>query len=297
MRNYLRSFLWRLLFWVKAHAVSLISTMFLTLGTVFFFLAFTISTYRDIFLNLGTEFIGGVLLLITYAAVQTHVKQRQGIDYFALEYHLNRVRRRIRLLTTFSYMFCDEKSIGTEVDSAQVMRCRKVLNNIARQRTYVDIEILVLDPTSEAAKARAKDRLNIDVIQCIWDNLFQLHHWMTRYSPEEGNRQALKVRVFNAIPRLSIIQWDDTLSISFFERDKPVSLSRRSEFSIEQPLGRFLSDTFDELWNDPKTEDLAVFLKRHAKLPLNGATVLSPSSTSSSAEKIIGSASIGIPAE
>lgn len=297
MKNALRTLFWNVIFWSKGHAVGFLSAMFLALGIVLFSLAFTFPAYRDVLLNLATEFVGGVLLLVAYAAVQSHVKQQQGIDYFALEYQLSRARKRIRLLTTFSYMFCDEKSIGTEVDVAQVMRCRRSLNNTARLRPHVDIEILVLDPTSEAAKARAKDRLDVDVIQCIWENLFQLYGSITKYAPEEGNRQALKVRVFNAIPRLSIIQWDDTLSISFFERDKPVSLSRRSEFTIEQPLGRFLSSSFDELWNDPKTVDLVVFLERQGKLQPGGRATQPNQLTPISADQLISSASIGIPAE
>lgn len=271
--------------------------MFLALGIVLFSMALNTPAYRDVLLNLATEFVGGVLLLVAYAAVQSHVKQQQGIDYFALEYQFSRVRKRVRILSTFSYLFCNENSIGTEVDVTEVLRCRRALSNIARLHPHVDIEILVLDPTSEAAKARAKDRLNVDVIQCIWENINQLYGWVTKYGPEEGNRQSLKVRVFNAIPRLSIIQWDDTLSISFFERDKPVSLSRRSEFSIEQPLGRFLSSSFDELWSDPKTVDLVVFLERQGKLQAGGQPVQMNQPAQFSADQLISSASIGIPAE
>ena len=48
----------------------------------------------------------------------------------------------------------------------------------------------------------------------------------------------LEVRVYSFLPRMSMISWDNVASVSFFERGRSISASRRTIVSLDTPLGQ-----------------------------------------------------------
>jgi hypothetical protein len=122
----------------------------------------------------------------------------------------------------------------------------------------------VLDPTCEGAAARAADRRDAKVIESLWENIQNLAAWAERYGPEaEHMPSRVNVRVYTAVPRMALMQWDNTLLVSFFERDKPISLSRTTILSVDQPIAAFFFQCFHDLWIDRHTVSIKEFWARH----------------------------------
>jgi hypothetical protein len=118
----------------------------------------------------------------------------------------------------------------------------------------------LLNPSSDGAKQRCNDRRNADVLGCINSNIEFLWELKKQFpSP------SFEVRVYDTLPRISLFQWDDLVSVAFFERDRSISESPRTEIRTNNPLGHFVLSAFDDLWNDSHTITLEKFVEQNYK--------------------------------
>lgn len=214
-------------------------------------------------MNIATEFSGGVMLIIAFAALQTRFQRRDGLDYRRLSSDIRTAKRKIRIMTTFTYLFSSPDRVGAGIDRDLIKLAREELDKKAQYSNAIEIEILVLNPMGDGARARAADRPDTDVIGNLDDNIRNLHDWVQQFSSRrERGSCFVSVRVYDAVPRFTLIQCDRTLRVSFFEKGIPISKSKTSTFSEDQPISEFFIEHFNQFWNDAQTEPVDAFVDR-----------------------------------
>ena len=209
---------------------------------------------KDILLGVGVNLLSSIVffvLLETYwrQMKRTNGKEVDGFDYSKFARNVARSKR-VRVLGTFIYPFTEHPNHA--VDRQSLLQALRV--TVSRP-AFVGVQILFLHPASFAARSRAEERKDDDVLLRMAEALATLSAFIE--SLEAGpTRNRVEVRLFSRMPPFSLFQTDNFGSISFFYRDRPVSEVTRYEFFIDSPLGGFVEKTFDDLWLDEKTVTL-----------------------------------------
>lgn len=212
-------------------------------------------TIKDIFLNLGTE-LGGALITVIFLDIilkqvrKSDGKQIEGFDYNKFNENIRKTKTQVRVLTTFTYLLSDDAK-----NRQSRREFRESLAYLVKNRHNITIQFLLLDPFSDAADQRAEERQDEKVIYQIKQNLSELY-----YLKKDTAFQRVHVKVYDALPRISLFQWDDNASMSFYPRNRSISETDRFEFSVNTPLGDFLTRTFNDLWTDEKTIDINQYM-------------------------------------
>ncbi len=215
---------------------------------------------RDLLLHLGAGLVGAVITFIIFEIYLAEMKKAEGEETTGIDYHqfLRKTRssyRLIRILTTYTYLLsCDHLR----------HEFREALSYILRNRKDIHVQFLLLDPFSDAARQREEDRKDEKVIEKIVGNLVELD-----YLKQDPIYDKIEVKIYDALPPISLFQCDDSASMSFYPRDQAISQTDRFELSMETPLGKFLTRTFETLWkhNTTKSLDEYMFLKIRLENP------------------------------
>ena len=202
-------------------------------------------------INVGTGLVGTALafLLLNYylpGISNAYGKRTEGIIYSAIADNIARSRRRVRILSTFVYPLTshpDYRGVHEEFVNA--------LATALRANADLEMRILILDPASDAAKQRSEERED-DVIRRIRENLLEFH----RMRSTQKVFRRIDVKLFDRLPPLSMFEWDERASMSFYPRNKAITETARFDFATSTPLGTFMDDTFDDVWTDEKTRAL-----------------------------------------
>lgn len=76
----------------------------------------------------------------------------------------------------------------------------------------------------------------------------------------ESARARLQVRIYTAAPSVQMYRWDGKAFISFFPVRGSTFDTQQIEAYVSTPLGEFVDDRFDELWETAPVRDLAACL-------------------------------------
>ena len=267
--------IWVLIYRSKRSFPTVISVCFLLGGGAMIYWSDEIEAYglleASILENIGAGLIGGTLLTVGFQVAVKKERLVHGIDYFKLASDISLAQSEIRILTTFSYLFSQDQDVDQAVSLPELQNCRKqLLKVVSNVDSSVSVRVLVLDPLSEGARQRSLDRPDVDVIRILWDNVAILEAWKQLYAGGQFD-----VRVYSSLPRLSLISVDDSASISFFERNKSISVSRRSVLSYQTPAGQFVRASFDDLWSDQNTLTISDYVKQQfSEMPDDSRTII-----------------------
>ncbi|HEX2204898.1 MAG TPA: hypothetical protein VHG91_16430 [Longimicrobium sp.] len=212
--------------------------------------------WQGILINMGTGLLGAVVTYYLLDFLLQRFMNADGRSYEKLSYtdfagQVKRSRTQVRILTTFLY------PLTTHLDYEQERKeLVGALNDVIRQqKEKIEVQILILDPTSEAAKQRNEERADDDIILRIQENLSEFQR--LREEPyHRASFQHVNVKLFDRLPPLALFQSDDRASMAFYPRHMKISDAARFEFSMGSPLGKFMTKTFDNLWDDEKTKKL-----------------------------------------
>ncbi len=90
----------------------------------------------------------------------------------------------------------------------------------------------------------------------------------------DAQRPYFRVRVYNTLPPARLYRWDhraDQLILPGGNRRG--AEVRHYETPVTAGLGAFVDEQFTLLWNDPRTQDLAAYLRLPVEIPEAGGTV------------------------
>lgn len=108
----------------------------------------------------------------------------------------------------------------------------------------LQIEILLLSPSSPYAKARACDlqaRTEGYVSEQIQDAIHE-------FGQLQKQGAALTVRTYDALPSLQQIRCDERILVGFYAHGERSDLAPQLDVLADSPFGRFLQAEFDRLW-------------------------------------------------
>jgi hypothetical protein len=206
---------------------------------------------RDILLGLGVNILSSVVFFVLLELYWQRMRQANGKEVVGFNYltFARNIRRssQVRILGTFIYPFTSHPSHAGERQALLA-----ALADALRGPSLVGVQILFLHPQSEAARSRAAERRDDDVLRRMEESLATLRELIERLDggPTRGGIEA---RLFTRMPPFALFQTDNFASISCFYRDRPISEVSRYEFFLDSPLGVFVERTFDDLWRDEKT--------------------------------------------
>ena len=206
---------------------------------------------KDILLGIGTNLLSSVvfflLLEIYWERLQrANGKRMAGFDYanFTRNVAGSSV---VRVMGTFIFPLTDDPRFAEP--KRQLLAA---LTEITRKPTFGGIQLLFLDPDSSAARNRAAEQVNYDVLACIRQQVETLRAFLAGLTRSVGAVR-VEVRLTSRMPPFALFQTDDLASLSFYFRNRPVSGVDSYTFFTDTPLGQFVSHTFDDLWGDPKS--------------------------------------------
>lgn len=208
-----------------------------------------------ILINMGTGILGAVLTFLLLnqflpSVINADGRRKQGISYQEFAGHVRTSRKRVRVLSTFVYPLTNHPEYQGERKTLV-----DALNHALLAQPDLEVQILLLDPFSDAARQRDEERTDDDVILRIQENLSELHHLKhDRYYGQAFGK--VQVKLYDRLPPLSMFQWDGRASMSFYPRYEVIHKTARFEFAMDTPLGVFMRDTFENVWQDVKTVDL-----------------------------------------
>lgn len=180
------------------------------------------------------------------SALPYPVKETSGFDYDQYIQDVGSSKRLVRVLSTFTELLNRERFKS---------KFREALDHAMQTRNEISIQFLLLDPSSDAAKQRSDDRKDGNVIPEIRRNLWELHNLK-----QDPLYNRIDVKIYNTLPPFSLFQWDEQASLSFYPRDMAVSKAARIEILMEGSLGRFISKSFDAVWEDEETKTLEEYM-------------------------------------
>jgi hypothetical protein len=222
---------------------------------------------KDILLGLGVNLLSSVVFFVLLELYWQKMKQANGkevggLDYLMFARNISRSRR-ARVLATFIYPFTDHPR--HRIDRQALLQA---LQAAVCKPSFLGAQMLFLHPESPAARSRAAERKDDDVLRRMAESLSTLQALMKQLD-SDGLQGRIEVRLFWRTPPFALFQADNFASISFYFRDQPISEVTRYEFFMDSPLGVFVEKTFDDLWRDERTIVLGDY---HGPPPPTSAT-------------------------
>ncbi|OHV46676.1 hypothetical protein CC117_00055 [Parafrankia colletiae] len=213
----------------------------------------------NLLMNLGATVVGAV---VTAMVLQPLIERAQTPEVIV---HLTFPQS--RFLDAMSGTASRIKIMGAwpySMEPAHRRAFLEVLHRAADAR--VPVQILVLDPSSDAARQRTSDMGGAeDASATIFDVLIAFRRWSESLSANAS--RAFELKVFSALPPARLYLAGNKAICSFFgdSDNRDGSNVRHYETSVLGGLGFYVNDAFDRLWDSPET----ITLTEHWHIPLH----------------------------
>jgi hypothetical protein len=225
--------------------------------------------WSDIFQNLGYNLIGSVCSFIAFDIILLQLKRsdnQQGVklDYFDKLEFINRVRES-KPLKNFSFEHkVTVKIIETWTEllrdpNYKEMFAQAIYTCLENNPNY-EVEILLLNPDNkDLVEARSADLQSISdefnsmhITENVYVNFLEIQKIFKKLEVN-GNQDRLKVRCYNNVPFLAMYMCSPYLFVTFFRPGKLATMSEQLKLHIDSPVSPFITQRFDDIWQDAKT--------------------------------------------
>ncbi|MGW2523358.1 hypothetical protein ACWC09_41520 [Streptomyces sp. NPDC001617] len=196
-------------------------------------------------LNLGTDLVGVVITVFVIGplisrAQEGRVREHTRLDYEWFSAQVYGATSNVKVLDTFSNLF------GPQFSERLFRGVKAATAHGAR------VQILLLDPDSLAVILRGRElgERSDDIRRDILRNLRTLDRFAQRL--DEASRQLLEVRLCSTSPGVTLYRWDERCLVSFLTVGRLSGEGVQLEVAVRSPLGTFVEQRFDELWQQGK---------------------------------------------
>jgi hypothetical protein len=200
---------------------------------------------ENLALNLGTDIIGVVITVFVIGplisrAQEGRVREHTRLDYEWFSAQVHGATSNVKVLDTFSNLF------GPQFSERFYRGVRAATGHGAR------VQILLLDPDSLAVILRGRElgERSADIRRDILRNLRTLHDFARRL--DASSRPFLEVRLCSTSPGVTLYRWDERCLVSFLTVGRLSGEGVQLEVAARSPLGTFVEQRFDELWQQGK---------------------------------------------
>lgn len=217
--------------------------------------------YPSVFISLGSDLVGAIVTIfvitpIVRRADKGRVREHPKLDYAGYVDQVARATTTVRIMDTYSNLL-DGPNTASFFEAIELAL-----------ESQADVQILLLDPDSFAARQRAHELDHPDVYRKIMRNLQVLYEFRNKVgSTSHGHN--FNVRMYTASPAITIYRWDQKALVSFFPVDKISSQGTQLEIIADSPLGAFVNERFNSLWEVSK--DVGQFMRLSMTLAGNAA--------------------------
>jgi hypothetical protein len=182
----------------------------------------------------------------------------ERFPYLKFIERLERCDDLVRIMDTSSSILDVTTAEGDEVDERQ--RCVTALRNTLAGDNEVRVEILLLDPTSDATRQRSADLRGegIDISAGVGRNLALLNR--IRNDLPDGARSKLLVKLYNATPACAYYRVDDRASIAFYSLRTSSEQGAHVDIALKEKLGKIVNDHFRDIREDADTVEMVEYL-------------------------------------
>lgn len=205
---------------------------------------------QNIALNIGADIIGAIITVFVIMplisrAQDGRVREHARLDYEWFTEQVHGAASCVKLLDTFSNL----------LDQPVTDRFfRAVELAIGRQAV---VQVLLLDPDSLAVALRAQELGELpghaDIRRAILRNLRTLDAFERRLT--ESQRRHFEVRLYSVSAGVTLYRWDDQVLVSFLSVGRISGQGAQLEVTVGSPLGVFVEQRFEELWQHSKPVD------------------------------------------
>ena len=213
-----------------------------------------LTRFRDLTVNLGASFLGGVVTVLAIEPIIRRGTRPDEVIHEAFPYDqflrgVERASYKVRILGAWPYV----------MDDPWRRRFLAAAERAARKR--VRLEILVLDPASNAARQRAVDLGGkFDIVSVIGAALRSLDELVQKLPP--ASAEYLDIRIYARLPPARMYRYDARAISSFFAMGNVLGTDvKHYETSATSQLAQFVDDQFELLWNDDSTRTLEEYLR------------------------------------
>ncbi|MFD8818873.1 hypothetical protein ACFV23_47180 [Streptomyces sp. NPDC059627] len=218
--------------------------------------ASTMGNYgQNLALNLGTDIVGVVVTVFVIGplisrAQEGRVREHTRLDYEWFAAQVYGSTSNVKVLDTFSNLF------GPQFSERLFRGVRSATASGAR------VQILLLDPDSLAVILRGRElgEQSADIRRDIMRNLRTLDAFARRL--DATARELLEVRLCSTSPGVTLYRWDERCLVSFLTVGRLSGEGVQLEVAVRSPLGTFVEQRFDELWQQGKP------MERFTRLPV-----------------------------
>ena len=155
--------------------------------------------------------------------------------------------RSVRILDTSSIL------IGQDGDEAEAEEFTRAA--LRAMTNGASIKILLLAPTTSAARERAKEIRDTDFDQMVERNIQRLRHLAARLPANGIDPDRLRVRLYDQLPEISVHQMDDRVLVGFLPYRRRSSMTSQLETERHSELGVYAVGQFEQLWNRARPLD------------------------------------------
>ncbi|KUL26050.1 hypothetical protein ADL12_33170 [Streptomyces regalis] len=210
---------------------------------------------ENLALNLGTDILGVVVTVFVIGplisrAQEGRVREHHRLDYEWFAAQVHGTTSNVKVLDTFSNLF------GPQFSERFFRAVRAATAHGAR------VQILLLDPDSLAVILRGRElgERSADIRRDILRNLRTLDRFAQRL--DDNARQFLEVRLCSTSPGVTLYRWDERCLVSFLTVGRLSGEGVQLEVAVRSPLGTFVEQRFDELWQQGKP------MERFTRMPV-----------------------------
>jgi hypothetical protein len=206
-------------------------------------------------LNVGTSLLGAIVTvaiigpIIRYVQEGT-VREHGRLDYVWFSDQVADATRQVQILTTFT----------SALENPAIDRFRRGVR--AALRREVQVRVLLLNPTSLAADVRQQELTGGNVRLSVQREIMRNLHRLAAFAGElsERDRPRFEVRLYATAASITIYRWDDRALVSFLPVGRFSELWSQFEITMQSPLGEFIEQRFQDLWDDQATVPMADFM-------------------------------------
>jgi hypothetical protein len=155
--------------------------------------------------------------------------------------------RSVRILDTSSIL------IGQDGDEAEAEAFTRA--TLRAMQNGATIKILLLAPTTSAARERAKEIRDTHFDQMVERNIQRLRYLAAQLPTRGIEPDRLRVRLYDQLPEISVHQMDDRVLVGFLPYRRRSSMTSQLETERHSELGVYAVGQFEQLWNRARPLD------------------------------------------
>jgi hypothetical protein len=185
-------------------------------------------------LDLGAGMLTAVVIFVALDRGIRSINSINVVPALPVDRFINEVRtqgRIVRILETWTNLVNDDANYGRFVEAV-----REALWNNAT------VQVLIIHPTSGAARHRAQQ------LAGIADGNREIALTVRRFYAMRSLGPGLEVRLYNALPSVTLHQCNRTAYVSLFPISNISSRHDLLEVEMFSRFGLFIEQSFDELW-------------------------------------------------